>query len=799
MQPNFLKIRLLMVFLLSGLLGLAQNARDNTITGKLVAEETEEALPYASVVLKDSAKKVVEGVITNENGSFEITNLANGSFIVEIQYLAYQTHRQELQLTGPNKKVDIGTITMKEDINKLEEVVVTGENSEISLRLDKKIFQVGKDVLSQSGSATEVLRNVPSVTVSPSGVVSLRGNNNVNILINGRRSGLTQREGLEQIPSDNIERVEIITNPSARYDAAGSAGIINIILKKSRSQGLNGQVRVVTGIPNDYRLIGNINHEGEKLNWFSNLGIRYTDYVGLYTREQTSQSNGSTIFLDQRQDEDRHDNGRLIYVGFDYFLNERNTITAAYYRNETKDTDETDFRYNYFSSEVLDSTLTTRGNSEERRDYNQLEMNYSKLFEKEGKKFTIDLQYDFWNSTKEWRILTDRTFPLTENVFNLRTRSDRGNNDFTIQSDFVNPVGEKGVIEFGLKYENRIVTSNFKAEEFIDLNFQIVDSIDNALDYNEQIVAAYAQYGNSFGKFSYLLGLRIEYTFIEIEDIDNTFEEINEYDRFFPSANLKYSLSDKASVQLNYSKRINRPQLWQLNPFFELTDFNTRFFGDPSLDPAFTDGLELSFLASGDNFTINPSIYYSDSEGTIQYFTVQNNEDIFVTSLFNLDSETRYGFELSTSYSPFNWLMINGEFNIFGFEQEGMIQSQNFDFSDNTWYANVNARFTLSKGLRFQARYFYEAQRNNAQTRTRPISSLDLGLSQNVFGDRGTVLLNVSNVLNTNKTRETVLGDTFRINQVFNPNAARWTLSFVYKFNRKEGGENRSARGSNRN
>ena len=767
--------------------------------GELLEGKTDLPLPYASVVLKDGDGNIVEGVITDDAGIFRIAGIKPGSFIVEIQYNGFQTFSRNVQIESDRQVVDLGTIRLKEDATQLNEVVVTGETSQVSLRLDKKVFNVGKDILAQSGSVTDVLGNVPSVSVSPSGGVSLRGNSNVTILINGRRSGLTSNQALEQIPSDNVERVEVISNPSARYDASGSAGIINIILKKNKDKGLGGQVRLVTGIPTDLRIIGSLNYKTERLNFFSNLGIRYTDYVGLYTTDQETTIDGTMVTLNQRQDEDRHDDGQFFYFGTDYYINDNNTITTAFLRNETRDSDGTHLNYEYSSSGTRDSTLFTFGTSKEKRSYNQLEMNYTKTFEKEGKKFTMDLQYDFWDSTKDFIIETSQTLPANQDVSNLRTTSDQKNNDFAIQSDFVTLLNENSNLELGIKYEKRLVENGFLAEEFTGQDFQSIDGFNNDLDYDEQILGVYTQYGNKIEEFSYLLGLRFESTSVKINDDLGNFNQANSYGKLFPTINLGFDISKKAKLQGSYSKRINRPFLWQLNPFSELSDFNSRFAGNPNLQPSFSDASELALLIRGDNFALNPSIYYSHTTDNIEYYTTQSEEGFFLTSLTNIDSESRLGIEISLSYNPFKWLGLNGELNAYTFDKKGKVETIILDASNETWRTSWSLNIKPINGLNFQSRFNYRGKNKDAQTTTKSVSSLNLGISKGLFGDKGSLIFNVSNVFNTNKYREEITGENFVIDRLSNFNAARWTLSFVYKFNKKGGEESREAKRSNRN
>lgn len=777
--------------------GQTSDKKTSIINGAIKETTTNQALVYATLVLKDANQNLVQGVISDDSGNYQFVDIPYGNYTLEVSYTGFADHQQALIVD--QREINLETIVMKEDVTQLETIVVTGEVSQMSLKMDKKVFRVGKDVLSQSGSVSEVLENVPSVAVEPSGTVLLRGSSNVTILINGRRSGLSSSQALEQIPSENVDRIEVITTPSARYEASGSAGIINIILKKNKKGGLTGQLRAVAGIPDDYRISGSFSYKTDKLNVFTNLGIRYTDYEGDYSKYQRTTNNDDTIHLDQVQDQHRHDDGRWIYFGADYYFNDKNTLTAAFYRNQTEDTDVTDFIYKYRTNNGgIDSTLITDGNSNEHRSYNQLELNYTKLFEKKDRKLTFDMQYDFWDSNMKWDIRTRKDYPIVEPLFSLRTESEERNNDLVLQTDFVTPLGTQSKLELGGKFENRHVKDEFRGEELLGDDYELIDDLDNDLAYNERIFGAYVQYGNRIGKFSYLLGLRVEDTHIEIEDRNGNYEETYAYTNLFPTANLGYTLSEQTDLGLSYSKRINRPSLWNINPFSELDDFNSRFFGNPNLRAAFTDAIELSLLKKGNILTVNPSVYYSRTSDRVQFYTIQNDEEIFETSPFNLEEEIRYGIEVSSSYNPFKWLSLNANLNGFRFEQNGVYLGRDLDNADETWFASLSSRVRVKGGWSFQARYNYQGRSSDAQSVQKAISYLNLGGSKKLFNNKGTLNLFVSNVFNTRKSREEITGTDFFVDQTRSRNAARWSLSFTYRFDGKTGFKNRSANRSNR-
>ncbi|MGK0363331.1 MAG: outer membrane receptor protein involved in Fe transport, partial [Saprospiraceae bacterium] len=390
------KLTSLLIILLTfsiAIVAQTENLNIGVIKGQLVSV-THEPVAYASISIFDTDEKLIIGTISEENGTFLLEKVTLDTVILDVQFLGYQTYRKELVLSRKIKKINLESIILEEDAKQLEEVVVTAEKSKYSLQLDKKVFEVGKDAMSQGGSALDVLEQVPLVTVEPSGGVSLRGSSAVQILINGKRSGLTMNNALDQIPSDNIEKVEVITNPSASFDASGSAGIINIVLKKNKGEGWNGQIGVRAGTPADYSVTPGINYSGKKINFFSNLRWRYSDYIGRYTTEQQTFSEGNTSFLNQREDENRHDDGRSGYFGADYSFDEQNSITLAYFRAETKDTDLTLLNYNLENNIGGKNDFLRTGNSVEARNYNQIEANYTHEFLRKGEKLTFDFQYD---------------------------------------------------------------------------------------------------------------------------------------------------------------------------------------------------------------------------------------------------------------------------------------------------------------------------------------------------------------------------------------------------------------------
>jgi len=795
-------LSLLFILLGLGLFCQAQQqiavSKKITIKGK-VLDKDRLPLSYVTINIIDTSLKSIAIGITDEKGVFMLSELPNIKLRANFTMMGFTTTSLPITVNGTNE-IDLGNIMLQQDATQLKEVAIVSQSPTISYRLDKKVFQAGKDLISQSGSATDLLAGVPSVSVNPSGAVSLRGNANVLVLINGRRSGTVQGNALDQLPADQIDRVEIITNPSSRYDAAGAAGIINIILKKNKKAGFNGQLRLVGGIPNETRISPSLNYKSDKVNIFSTFGLRLSDYVGLYQTQQENYSATKTSLLNSVQNEKRHDDAKMLYLGADIQLNAHNTITAAFLKNATNDHDFTELNYNYATKNVgADSSLVRNGESREKRSYNQLEFNYTRTFAKERKKYTIDVQYDFWDSDKDWNLTTERKFPNASPLAAIRTSSIGASKDLSAQTDLILPIDSLTTLELGIKFETRTVTSDFLAQQQLNSSWQTLEQIDNKLAYEELIGGAYAQLGGKLRGLGYQLGLRSELTKIDIQDRVGSYSSEKTYTRLFPSLNLSYGIAQGATLQASYSRRINRPSLNMIYPFTELTDLSTRYIGNPDLNPSFANVMEIGYLQSWNKLTINPSLYYQQNSGVILDYTFKNAAGLFIITPVNIAKETRSGFELSVIYNAAKWVQLTSEFNIYRFRQSGTYADQDFGHVGQTFTARMGALLKFPKLISFQGRYNFNGARQQAQTKEKAIHNIDMGLSRNLFGDKATLLFDVTNLFDLRKFSTVTTGNDYALALDARPNAARYRLTFVYRLNLKENQKVRQAKSGNRN
>lgn len=757
------------------------NPKMVTIKGTIVDQNTHNPLDYATITIFDAkTKEIFSGDISDETGSFSL-KVPTGKYDIKIEYLAYKNFL--LENKDIQSDLDLATINMEPDKTVLQEVEVVAEKTTVEYQLDKKVFNVGKDLIAKGGSVNDILDNVPSVTVDAGGTVNLRGNSNVKILINGKPSVLTANSGLEQLPAETVEKVEVITNPSARYEASGTAGIINIILKKNKRSGFGGSLQLVTGFPANHRANINVNYKTQKINLFSNVGYRYANFHGAGEQYQTTEFNGITSILDQTSSQKRNDDHYNIYFGGDYYINDKNTLTTSYYYNKVVNTDKTDYSYTFSDqNHETDSIISRIENYREPQRFNQLEIDHVKTFNKKGQKWTTNVQYDFWNDDENENITQQLTFPALGEFSTINTRDIESSKDLLIQSDFQSPISENAKLEAGVRGEIRRITSDYT----VHIDDVLQEAFDNLLHYDERIYGAYVQYANKKGKLNYLLGLRVEHSDIGISDQENQFNDLKQYTNFFPTAHFTYNFSQTFNTQLSYSRRINRPRFWQLNPFGGLSDFRNIFAGNPDLNPMYTNSFELGMLKRWNKVNLNPSVYYQRNQDFFQFITSYSPDGYFLMLPVNLDMENRLGVEISSTYSPAKWIRISAEVNYYTYEQSGQFEGTDYNTKDNAWSARINSRLRFPKGLSGQASFSYTGPNQSGQNYNKSQYWANLAVSKDFWNDKASITINAINIFDSRINREIVTGPGYNLESSRKRIGTRVAATFTYRFNRKK-------------
>lgn len=816
---------LLLFFLSISNFSLAQNGN---VVGRVVDAQSEQPLPYTTIAAFQG-DKLITGTTTGDDGRFNL-ELPYGTYRLSVQFLSYAEKQfNDLSLSADNPQHRLGDVKLAPDEETLQAVEVQGEKMEMQLSLDKKVFNVADNLATKGGSATDVLENIPSISVDVEGNVSLRGSENVRVLIDGKPSGLTGASALRQLPADMIERVEVVTNPSARYEAQGMAGIINIILKKNQQKGINGSFDITTGWPHNHGLAANINIRRKSANFFVNLGTRYRvnpgggfDNVRFGEERLDTLANGYAYNFLYRNSSRNHERGgwsHNIRLGSDFFLTEKDVLTAAFlYRRGTSD-NEAVLNYDFLLPSGSRSLSSLRTDFEKEIDQNlEWTLDYRRTYDEKNKALSAAVQYRNNTDVEDSRYIENFFLPSDELTQTNRQRSSNEelNREFLFQLDFVDPLPDnRGQWEAGARSSFRRIGNNYGVDFFKDDAFVTLPIFTNDFLYEEEVHAAYLQGGLKRNRMSYQAGVRLEYTGISTQ-IDNNIND-RDFLNLFPSVFANYKLSDQASVQASYSRRIRRPHFRQLNPFWTFSDIRSWRIGNPNLNPEFTDSYELAYLQNFNKTSLTSSIFYRKTTNGIEFLSSlveigevipdQENRKFFEggpirqSQPFNISQRNDLGVEVVLSSDLTKWWTVNGSSNVFW----SVTESYTFTSEDNRertipgveaigMQGRLSSRMRFKGGLNFQQTLFYRAPQNMLQGRRLSMTFLTLGASKEILKNKGTISLSIDDVLNTRKWRsETNFDGTFS-NSEFQWRRRAATLSFNYRLNQDKRNQRRDNR-----
>ena len=639
------------------------------------------------------------------------------------------------------------------------------------------------------------------------GNVSLRGNENVTILIDGRPSALVGMNGadaLRQIPAEAIEKVEVITSPSARYDAEGTAGILNIILRKNKLVGFNGSLQLDLGIPERVGTAFNANWRTEKWNFFTNTGFRYNATPGnAFSDSDFLSSTAQNARVLESRKFGRLSRSLFTSFGAEYYLTPNSSVIGNIVFNSGNDDDVNTNDIKRFNSEGVINEATFRTESEgEDENRMQYTVDYVNNFNKNGRKLSISSQY----STEAENVLNNITEVDTSlNLLNdlEQVIEDQDENSGLFQVDYVHPVGEDIQYEAGYRGNYRNIFNSFflaERQDFENNGPLIPDAgLNNSFNYEEFVNAAYFQYGQKFNKISLLAGVRYEYTSIEIAQQTATTKNNRSYGNLFPTVNLGFEFKDGENITLGYNRRIRRPRGRSLNPFPSRSSESNMYSGNVALNPVITDALDLGYLKRWDKFTLSTSLYYNistDNWERIQEDTgmlTDNGDPITRRFPINLSTEERVGLELTLNYRPINAWNINSDFNLYNVTSAGDYKSlttnvtQNFDFENTSFFIRLNQKISLPGKTDVQINTNYRGPSQNAQTKSKGVFSMNLAASKDLFDESASLSLNFSDVFNSSiSQRTTILPNFLEQYSEFQWRDPQIRISFVYRFNQKK-------------
>ena len=717
------------------------------ISGKVVESISKEPVEFATIMVAESGTgHLITGATTSVDGTFQLETEAT-AFYIEISFIGFQSKIIE-EFEVENGTIQLGSISLVEDSKLLGEVVVEGQRSTTEFRLDKRIFNVGADLSSTGASALDILNNVPSVNVNIEGDIALRGSTGVQILINGKPSVLTNDDGgnaLGTITADMIERIEVITNPSAKYDAEGTSGIINIVIKKEET---NRHQRVrhrqYTGTPHNHSLGLSLNHRTEKWNLFSQLGVGYRELPN--DRRNINRDLTTGFEVRSEGEEFRNEQFYNLILGTDYYFDPLNVLTiSGTFAYEIEDQpSETNFQ-SFDGNGNLISDWRREEDTEALNPKYQYELQYRREFEDNedhtllfsalGSFFGKDQSSEFQNTTLAGE----------DNDSRQETRTDFREGEYTFKLDYAHPLTESWTVETGAQYILNDVSNDFAVSNFVDGDFVDDPNLTNIFDWDQKVLGVYSTLAYEKEKWGVMGGLRVENTDLHTL-LETTGEENNQnYTNFFPSFHSSYKFTESHSVQAGYSRRIYRPRLWDLNPFFNIrNDFNIRV-GNPDLQPEYTDSYEIVSMHTFENFDINYGVYHRYTTDVVERVTFfEDNRNI--RRPVNIGTNRATGVEVNAKYTPNNWLALNGDLNYFYFDRDGELEGQSFDFSGEWWNAKVTSKFKLPADIDFEMTGQFQSTVRTLQGEDIGNAFLDLGVRKKLLKGRGVINLSVRDV-----------------------------------------------------
>ncbi|WP_369013747.1 TonB-dependent receptor domain-containing protein [Flavobacterium anhuiense] len=801
-----IKFAVLLVFMFTSFYNYSQQGPGGRpkvkVTGKVFEKVSKQPLEYATISLTaPNDTKVVAGGITNPKGEFEVA-VAPGTYDIKVEFISFKS--TEIKQKSIQGDTNLGVVNLSEDAAQLNEVVVRAEKSTVEIKLDKKVYNVGQDMIVKGGSVSDVLDNVPSVSVDTEGNVSLRGSDNIRILIDGRPSqAINIAEALRQLPADAIDKVEVITNPSARYDAEGGSGIINIVLKKGKNQGFNGTFIASTGLPETYGLSANLNYKTEKLNYFTTAGYNYrtTEGAGQTNSEYLNPDGTTKSFLDEDRDTKRIRNGFNARAGVEWTITPSTFWTNAinYQKNTGDDRDLINY-YNYDPNRNFTGTTYRLNNADTGSENFEYTSNLIKNFNDKGHKLTADLSIS--------RNTDDSYSTITASPNFNNTLNDQIQKQVLFQADYVLPLGKGSQFEAGYKGS----FGDLNNEYYVTENGGAKDpNLSNTLEYKENINALYTQYGFKVNKFSYLFGLRWEDTDIHVNLLDNSDFNTKKYNNLFPSAFISYEISDQSNFSASYSKRLSRPRGRFMNPAVNYASNVNIFQGNPDLDPSLTDKYDIGYIKKWDKVTFNTSAYFEDTKDVFSFVRSPTGDEVngvpvIKSQPINLGKEQKFGFEFTFNYTPYKWWKLNSNFNFFNVkttgehsytDTQGKEIVQDLDNQANSWFARVNSKVTLPYKIDWQLTAMYNGEQKTAQGKNLGQFGMNTAFSKDVMKDKGTIAFNISDVFNSRKMRSYTYLDDVSSYSEFQFRKRQFNLSFTYRFNKPKGERDKNAQPRN--
>ena len=794
----------------------AKELRDGTVSGRVIDASLNQPLPYVNVIIKTTANQTITGGITKDDGTFEIKSIPEGDVVVSIQYIGFKTIAKTVSIGKNGYDIALGDIMLEEDVASLDEVTVVAEVTTIQQKVDRKVINVGKDLTTTGPTASDIMNNIPSVNVDQqTGNISLRGNENVRVMVDGKLSNVPIAQLLKQIPSTSIKQIELITNPSAKYNPEGMSGIINIILHKNTNIGFNGNINLglTKEIYAKFNSSIDLNYRNGKFNLYGNYG----NNIG------KSANYGSIERLDDNSEQlfDFFNNNKshLYKVGLDFYMNDNNTV--SFFTNQNiydgfgAGTTGVLYPNQPLQQQIFDNDIQNLSSQ-----YNGV---FNHKFKKEGEKLDIEADYSVF-SQDEIANFNFQNFSFPPNYSDF-VNTDR--DQTTINVDYVNPLSEKAKLEIGaearlfdtkIDYASTGLSVNENQDNIPNNGDEYIPTPQTDFSYKRDIYSLYATYGKTFEKWSYQVGLRAESVMEDanaFRTLENSTENTpfeNDYFQVYPSVFLTYSPSDKNSYQMSYSRRVDRPGLQQVNPIREWSTPLISSFGNTELQPQFTNSIEANYTRKLENGSITGGVFYRLVEDEINRAVFIDRLDINknILTYDNFDNTTAFGIELSSNFRPTKWWNFNASFDLYSRKQKGIAETltaptnvatvddiilETIEVDNLVWNFRMFNNFKATKKLNLSVFTMYRGEEKGLQFTRKPMFMVNTGLRYSFLeDDRATFSFNYSDIFNTMKFEFEGDRPTPQAGQ-FNWESNSWNIGLSYRFG---GGKYRALQRKNR-
>ena len=790
--------KILLFFVLTSTSLLYSQNSEVIVTGTVTDSETNIPLEYATIsVFNVNSEDAINGVITDSNGEFSI-ELSKGNYDFKVEFISFKIkYYRNITVNNP---LSLGTIELSIDENILDEIEVIGEKTEIEIKLDKTVYNIGKDLTLKGSSVSDVLDNLPSIEVDIEGNVSLRGNESVRILINGKPSGLvgiSSNEALKQFPSESVEKVEVITSPSARYNAEGTAGIINIILRRSKLTGFNGSLSLNSGYPERYGVSANLNYRTKKLNFFNNIGYNTRTSEGSFINETEYYTDQAiNNFLNENGVRGSERNSNYLNTGIEYFISDKTSVVGSYvFRKSdgfTNNTNNVNQNFNSISkfSERLEK-------ESEIDDTNEFSINLTHDFNKEGHVLTMDYQKEKSSENENGFISNSQLKPILTKYLSEKVNTDEIQESELFKIDYVLPIKKDGQFELGFRRSNQHQDIDYLAKNE-DLNGNFINDLNlsNTLLYNEKVNAFYTQYGNKKNKFSFLLGLRYEESKTTVKQLANNTNNVKNYNDFFPTLNLSYQIKEDETITFGYNRRIRRARSYFINPFPSKSSATNIFQGNPNIDPTYSNGIDLGYLKRYEKLTLNGSIYYRKETGVFTFISENTGDFVLVNEILvpvlrrtpiNLASNKQIGLELNANFNQSKNWRLNGSLNFYESETLGEYMGIVYDSKNLTWSGRLSNNLKLFSSVDWQTSFRYRAPQKTAVSERKASIYSNTAFSKDLLKDKVTLTFKVNDIFETGKWRIESFNENYRSYSESNWRGGRTLeLNLIYRFNQKK-------------